>query len=192
MTSSNEFSPKSEDALYVKDQRTQNYHSKPSSTHEKQFRSEESPKKPFKACYKCGKPGHFKRDCRVKVVCHRCGKPGHIKQMLYMKGKVLQPNLGILLNHLSSWPANKCDFSCTSLDYNEEWIVDSGCSHHATGNETLLSDIRPHFQKKVIMTADNSMHPVTKEGDLNDGSVLLKDVYHVPGLEKKTLLLYHK
>ena len=34
------------------------------------------------------------------------------------------------------------------------------------------------------MTADNSMHPVTKEGDLNDGSVLLKDVYHVPGLKK--------
>ena len=71
------------------------------------------------------------------------------------------------------------------IDYNEEWIVDSGCSHHATGNETLLSDVRPHFQKKVIMTADNSMHPVTKEGDLNDGSVLLKDVYHVPNLKKK-------
>ena len=35
------------------------------------------------------------------------------------------------------------------------------------------------------MTADNSMHPVTKEGDLNDRSVLLKDVYYVPGLEKK-------
>ena len=34
------------------------------------------------------------------------------------------------------------------------------------------------------MTADNSMHPVTKEEDLNDGSVLLKDVYHVPGLKK--------
>ena len=49
------------------------------------------------------------------------------------------------------------------IDYNEEWIVDSGCSHHATGNETLLSDIRPHWQKKIIVTADNSMHPVTKE-----------------------------
>ena len=49
------------------------------------------------------------------------------------------------------------------IDYNEEWIVDSGCSHHATGNETLLSDVRPHCQKKVIVTVDNSMHPVTKE-----------------------------
>ena len=93
MTSSNEFSPKSEDALYVKDQRTQNYHSKPSSTHEKQFRSEESSKKPFKACYKCGKPGHFKRDCRVKVVCHHCGKPDHIKQNCRVKMQESEANV---------------------------------------------------------------------------------------------------
>ena len=78
MTSSNELSPKSKDVLYVKDQRRQNFHSKPSSSNGNQFRSEESSKKPYKACYKCGKPGHFKRDCRVKVVCHRCGKPDHI------------------------------------------------------------------------------------------------------------------
>ena len=70
------------------------------------------------------------------------------------------------------------------IHYNEEWIVDSSCSHHATGNETLLSDVRPHCEKKVIVTADNSMHPVTKEGDLNDGSVPHKDVYHVPSLKK--------
>ena len=36
-------------------------------------------KKLFKACYKCGKSGHFKRDCWVKVACHHCGKSGHIK-----------------------------------------------------------------------------------------------------------------
>ena len=79
MTNSNEFSPKSEDVLYVKDQRRQNFHSKLSSSNVNQFRSEESSKKPFKACYRCGKPGHFKRDCQVKVLCDRCGKPCHIK-----------------------------------------------------------------------------------------------------------------
>ena len=79
MTNSNELSPKSENVLYVKDQRRQNFYLKPSSSNGNQLRSEESSKKPFKACYKCGKPGHFKRDCWVKVVCHRCGKSGHIK-----------------------------------------------------------------------------------------------------------------
>ena len=34
------------------------------------------------------------------------------------------------------------------IDYNEELIVDSGCSHHATGNETLLSNVRSTFSKE--------------------------------------------
>ena len=55
MTSSNEFSRKSEDVLNVKDQRRQNFHSKPSSSNGNQFRSEESSKKPFKACYRVWK-----------------------------------------------------------------------------------------------------------------------------------------
>lgn len=34
------------------------------------------------------------------------------------------------------------------------------------------------------MTADNSLHLVMKEGDLNDGGVPLKDVYNVLVLKK--------
>ncbi|KAL0408223.1 UNVERIFIED_CONTAM: Retrovirus-related Pol polyprotein from transposon RE2 [Sesamum radiatum] len=71
-----------------------------------------------------------------------------------------------------------------SINYSEEWIVDSGCSHHTTGNDDLLSNIRPYHEKKVIVTADNSLHPMMKEGDLNDRGIFLKDVYHVPGLKK--------
>ena len=206
MTSSNDRCGKSEDVLYVKDQRRQNFHSKPSSSNGNQFRSEESSKKPFKACYRCGKPGHFKRDFQVKVVSHRCRKSGHSKPNCRVKMQESEANvvhvrknsLDPIWEYCLTTEVLDQPTSVTSvvhqdggsasahafIDYDEEWIVDSGCSHHATGNETLLSDVHPHFQKKVIMTADNSMHPVTKEGDLNDGSVLLKDVYHVPGLKK--------
>ncbi|KAK8291697.1 hypothetical protein V6Z12_D06G075600 [Gossypium hirsutum] len=76
------------------------------------------------------------------------------------------------------------DVSADVLNSNKEWIVDSGCFHHVTGNDTLLSDVRPHRKNKVIVTADNSLHPVKKEGNLNDRDVLLKDVYHVRGLKK--------
>ena len=68
----------------------------------------------------------------------------------------------------------------TSIYYNYEWIVDSGCSHHATGNDSLLSCIRPHNQKKVIVTADNSLHPEVNEGQFCvEKDVSLEDVYHV-------------
>ena len=74
------------------------------------------------------------------------------------------------------------------IDYEKEWIVDSRCSHHATGDANLLSDVRPHEGKRVIMTADNSLHPVMKEGNFNSSNdtkcVSLKDGYHVPGLKK--------
>ncbi|KAH7567577.1 hypothetical protein JRO89_XS07G0095900 [Xanthoceras sorbifolium] len=70
-------------------------------------------------------------------------------------------------------------------------IIDSGCSHHATRNASLLSEVHPHQGKRVIVTTDNSLHPVTKEGHLNikvDNSIgdglTLRGVYHVPELKK--------
>ncbi|KAK9192892.1 hypothetical protein WN944_003585 [Citrus x changshan-huyou] len=76
-----------------------------------------------------------------------------------------------------------------AIDYNKEGMVDSSCSHHATGNVALLSAVRPHCGKRVIVTADNSLHHVLKkghfkEGNSNDGGIFLKEVYHVPGLKK--------
>lgn len=59
--------------------------------------------------------------------------------------------------------------------------MDSGGSHHATGNKTLLSKVRPHRLNKFIMIADNSPHPVVKGVQME---VSLVDVYHVPGLRK--------
>ncbi|KAJ0017120.1 hypothetical protein Pint_11124 [Pistacia integerrima] len=74
----------------------------------------------------------------------------------------------------------------------EEWIIDSGCSHHVTGNDTLFSEMRQHHGEQVIVTADNLTYPVAKEGvvtidvvdDTRSSSVKLNDVYHVPSLKK--------
>ena len=58
----------------------------------------------------------------------------------------------------------------------------------------LLSDVRPHYGKRAIVTADNSLYLVVKKGHFNvkkdisnAGGVSLKDVYHVPGLKKISL-----
>ncbi|GKF63393.1 retrovirus-related pol polyprotein from transposon TNT 1-94, partial [Tanacetum coccineum] len=71
---------------------------------------------------------------------------------------------------------------------NKEWIVDSGSSHHDTGNASLLLEVRQHKEERVIITADDSTHPVEKEGVIkikvgDERALKLEDVYHVTGLK---------
>ena len=69
-----------------------------------------------------------------------------------------------------------------SIDYENDWI-DYGCSYHARGDVNLLSNVKSHEGKRVIVTTDNSLHPIMKEGKF-EGNCTLKDAYHVPGLKK--------
>ena len=49
-----------------------------------------------------------------------------------------------------------------SIGYEKDWIVDSGCLHHAIGDVNLLSNVGPHEGKRVIVTTDNSLHLIMK------------------------------
>ena len=46
----------------------------------------------------------------------------------------------------------------------EEWIVDSKCSHHVTGDDYLFSEIRDYYGDRVIITTNDSTYSVAKEG----------------------------
>lgn len=162
-------------------------------------------------CYRCGKVGHIKANCRVKIVCERCGKSGHIKPNCRVKLAESDVNIAHEVKEEDELNWDKClsievidqpnniasvlhqngQFAGNCIDYEKEWIVDSGCTHHATGDVKLLSDVRPHLRNRVIVTADNSMHSVMKEGkfnvkaeNLNGEGLTLQDVYQVPGLKK--------
>lgn len=69
----------------------------------------------------------------------------------------------------------------------QEWIIDFSCSHHVTGNDSLFSELRQHIGERVIVTADNSVYLVAKEGFMKIGAenmtVKLNDVFRVPGLK---------
>lgn len=98
------------------------------------------------------------------------------------------------LNNLSGsdvYPLKLICYYNALIDYSKDWIVDYGCSHHATGNIYLPSHVRLYYGKNVIMTTDNSLHLVVKEGHFNVtknasnvDDVSLKDVYHVLSLKK--------
>ncbi|KAH7856163.1 hypothetical protein Vadar_033466 [Vaccinium darrowii] len=76
-----------------------------------------------------------------------------------------------------------------NVDYKKDWIIDSGCSHHLTSDDSLFSSLQEYKGQDAIVTADNSIHPVKNEGTVkvnasNVGCVTLNSVYHVPGMTK--------
>ena len=76
-----------------------------------------------------------------------------------------------------------------SVDFEKEWIVDSGCGHHVTGDQSKFAHLHDYEGRYSIVTADNTVHSVKKEGVVrinNDGddSIMLQSVFHVLGLKK--------
>ncbi|KAG5595196.1 hypothetical protein H5410_036428 [Solanum commersonii] len=72
------------------------------------------------------------------------------------------------------------------VDYEHDWIVNSGCSNHMTGDEKNLINISEYKGGQVVVTANNSKMPITHIGKTvivphhNSRQVELPNVYHVP------------
>ncbi|XP_048228241.1 uncharacterized protein LOC125369515 [Ricinus communis] len=169
ISGSNKLSPSQvEDALYTKDKAKSNYYSKHASGDNKQFKTE--------------------WQFRGANVAHETSKFEQLKweQCLSIEA-VDQP---VVVNSIVQ-QTNAEPYANASIDYSKDWIVDYDCSHHATRHDSLLSNVRPHYGNKAIVTANNSLHPVVNEGQFdvkkdisNAGVVSLEDVYRVPGLKK--------
>ncbi|KAK4353653.1 hypothetical protein RND71_025847 [Anisodus tanguticus] len=74
-----------------------------------------------------------------------------------------------------------------TINYNNDWIVDSGCSNHITGDKEKLQNITEYKGGRVVMTANNSrltighVEKTTIIPRFSSNEVLLLDVYHIPG-----------
>ncbi|KAE8686769.1 Detected protein of unknown function [Hibiscus syriacus] len=79
------------------------------------------------------------------------------------------------------------------IDYKNDWIVDSGCSNHMTGDKQKLQNLSEYNGGRVVVTVDNSRLSITHIGKTivmpryNINQVQLQDVYHVPGMKKNLL-----
>ncbi|KAE8706377.1 hypothetical protein F3Y22_tig00110393pilonHSYRG00025 [Hibiscus syriacus] len=79
------------------------------------------------------------------------------------------------------------------IDYKNDWIVDSGCSNHMTGDKQKLQNLSEYNGGRVVVTADNSRLPITHivktivTPRYNSNQVQLQDVYHVPRMKKNLL-----
>lgn len=65
---------------------------------------------------------------------------------------------------MSREPVLTSSNASTNVDYKKDWIIDSGCSHHLTGDDSLFSSLQDYKGQDAIVTADNSIHPGKSEG----------------------------
>nr|CAD1829770.1 unnamed protein product [Ananas comosus var. bracteatus] len=74
------------------------------------------------------------------------------------------------------------------VNYNTDWIIDSGCSNHMTDDRDKLLSTTEYKGGRVVVTDNNSKLPITHIGKtiitprFSPHQVQLQNVYHIPEL----------
>ncbi|KAG6471563.1 hypothetical protein ZIOFF_069007 [Zingiber officinale] len=138
--------------------------------------------------------------------CYNCGKVGHMAKDYWSKKRFVQSNIATSNSKENSeddWDAEALmdteekNLALTTtpeqIDYKNDWIVDSGCSNHMTGDKEKLQNLSQYKGARMVVTADNSRLPIAHVGKTiitpryNSNQVSLQDVYHVSGMKKNLL-----
>jgi len=141
---------------------------------------------------------------KFKGKCYNCGKKGHMEKFYTLQEKFMESN-AVTSKIEDEWDAEALfvieeeedddELALTAIlsdqiNYEKDWIVDSGCSNHMTGDKEKLQNLTEYKGNLVVVTANNSKLPIAHVGNTmvsnhySDNDVSLQKVYHVPGMKK--------
>ncbi|RVW16686.1 Retrovirus-related Pol polyprotein from transposon TNT 1-94 [Vitis vinifera] len=105
--------------------------------------------------------------------CYNCGKKGHMAKDCWSKKGLVESNAATSKSE-DEWDAQaffavtgESTFIATTseqIDYEKDWIIDSGCSNHMTGDKEKLQDLSEYKGRHMVVTANNSKLPITHIG----------------------------
>ncbi|VFR03232.1 unnamed protein product [Cuscuta campestris] len=115
-----------------------------------------------------------KQGRKFEGMCFNCNKKGHMAKDCWSKKKTVEGNTATSTVE-KEWDAEaffatdeaEVALSATTsqIDYGSDWIVDSGCSNHMTGDEKKLENLADYKGNRVVVTADNSRLPIAHIGN---------------------------
>nr|GMC49313.1 Retrovirus-related Pol polyprotein from transposon TNT 1-94 [Ipomoea batatas] len=193
---------KEEEALYVKKDRrnTKQHSSGGSNRNDDETRGHQNGRNNRGS----GSSKSQSRGKRFNGQCFVCNKKRHMAKDCWHRKKVVESNAATSKKDEEEWDAevsyvsNKSEQALTAttlkhVDYGNDWIVDSGCSNHMTGDAEKLQNVAEYRGGRVVVTASNSKLPIAHVGNVTvspqdgDIKVSLQNVYHVPGMKKNLL-----
>lgn len=134
--------------------------------------------------------------------CYNCGIKGHMAKDCWSKKKSIESNVATSKSE-EKWDAEglfateeELALTATAsehIDYEKDWIVDSRCSNHMTGDKEKLQNLSEYKGSREVVIANNSKLPIAHIGNTVVSpqygaiEVPLQNVYHVPGMKKNLL-----
>jgi len=154
-------------------------------------------------CINCGKKGHFARDCKSSQV------EGNVvtftnndseEEWNFQASFAIEENDQALDVEVPTSCLGKLKqetafvmTSNKSINYHDDWIMDSGCSNHMIGDMNKLQSMIEYKEDQVVVMANNFEMSITHIGitiiarRFSLHKVQLQNVFHVSGMTKNLL-----
>nr|KYP49539.1 Retrovirus-related Pol polyprotein from transposon TNT 1-94 [Cajanus cajan] len=153
-------------------------------------------------CYNCGKKGHYVRECwarkeegnTVTLKQDENKEEWDVHASYAVKESRRDEGVEIVASCMDELVEESTLVTVSeAINYDDDWIVDSGCSNHMTGDKGKFLSMSEYKGERVVVTANNSKMPIFHIEKaaivprFSPHQVEVDNVYHVPGIKKNLL-----